>query len=91
MTHYNIPLLSYSYWTIPFAVHTDSSDKKLGAVIGQNNKPIAFFLIILSKPQRNYTTNEKGLLTIVECLKQFCGIMFGYEINAFSYHTKYIL
>ena len=58
-------LLSYPDWTIPFTVHTDDSDKQLGAVISHNNKPIAFFSIIFSKPQCNYTITEKELLAIV--------------------------
>ena len=77
-------LLNYPDWTIPFTVHTDASDKQSGYVVIQNNKPIAFFSIILIKPQRNYTTTEKEILAIVECLNQFCGIIFGYEINVFS-------
>ena len=77
-------LLSYPYWKIPFTVHTDVSDKQLDAVIIQNNKPIAFFSRILSKPQHNYTTNEKELLAIVEFLNQFRRIIFGNEINIFS-------
>ena len=36
-------LLSYPYWILPFIVNTDASDKKLGAVIIHNNKPITFF------------------------------------------------
>ena len=36
-------LLSYPYLTIPFMVHTDVSDKQLGAAISQNNKPIELF------------------------------------------------
>ena len=71
-------MLSYLYWKLPFTVHTDASDKQLGAVIIQNNKPIAFLSRKLSKLQRNYTTTKKGLLSIVECLKQFRGILFGY-------------
>ena len=71
-------LLSYQYWKLPFTVHTNASDKQLGAVISQNNKPIVFFSIRLSNPQCNYTTTEKKLLAIVECLKQFRGIIFGY-------------
>ena len=63
-------LLIYPYWKLPFTVHTDTYDKQLGAVISQNNKPIAFFSRILSNPQCNYTTTAKELLAIVECLKQ---------------------
>ena len=77
-------LLSYPYWKLAFTVHTDASDKQLGIVISQNNKPIDLFSIILSKPQRNYTTTEKKLLAIVEYPKKSQGIIFGYEINAFS-------
>ena len=33
-------LLGYPDRTIPFTVHADTSDKHLGAVISQNNKPI---------------------------------------------------
>ena len=75
---------------MPFTVHNDSSDKQLGAVIGQNNKPISFLSSIVNKPQRNYTTTEKELIMIVECLKQFRGILFGYEINVFSYHKNLV-
>ena len=81
-------LLSYPGWKLPFTVHTGDSDKQLGAVNSQNNKPISFFSSKLSKPQRNYATTKKELLAIVECLKQFRGIIFGYEINVFSDHKN---
>ena len=74
-------LLSFPEWKLSFTVHTDASDKQLGGVISQKNKHIAFFSIILINPQRNYTTTEKELLAIVECLNQFRGILFGFEIN----------
>ena len=64
-------LLNYPYWKLLFIVLTDASDKQFGAVISQNNKTIDFFSRILSNPQHNYTTTEKELLAIVECLKQF--------------------
>ena len=64
-------LLNYPDWNKPFDIHKDASDKQLGAVISQNNKPIAFFSHQLSIAQQNYTTTEKELLSIVECLKQF--------------------
>ena len=43
-------LFSYTDWKILFMVHTYDFDKQLGASISQNNKPIEFFLRILSKP-----------------------------------------
>ena len=55
-------LRSYPDWKLPFTVHTDASDKQLGAVISHNYKQIYFFYRKLSKPQRNYTTTEKELL-----------------------------
>jgi hypothetical protein len=64
-------LLNYPDWSKPFDIHTDASDRQLGAVISQNGKPIAFFSHQLLKAQCNYTTTEKELLSIVECLKQF--------------------
>ena len=54
--------MSYPYWKLPFTFHTDSDDKQLGAIISQNNKPIAFFYRTLSKPQRNYTMTEENFL-----------------------------
>ena len=83
-------LLIYLYWKLPFTFHIDTSDKKFGDVTIQNNKPIAFLSIRLSKPQRNYTTNEKEILTIVECLKQIHGILFGYGINVLFDHKNLV-
>ena len=81
-------LLSFTDWKLSFIVHTDASDKQSGDFISQNNKPIPFFYRNLNKPQSKYTTTDKGLLAIVKCLKQFWGIIFGYEINVLSYHKN---
>ena len=57
-------LLGYTDCTIPFTVHTNTSDKQFCAIISKNNRSITLFSRRLSKAQRNYTTNEKELLTI---------------------------
>ena len=44
----------------------------------------------MSKPQCDYTTTEKELLAIVECLKKFWGILFGYEINVLLDHENLV-
>ena len=83
-------LLSQPYWKIPFTVHTDASDKHLGAVIIQNNKPIELFSRGIIKPQRKYTIIEKEVLSVVECLNQLPGILFRYEINVFLYNKNLV-
>ena len=83
-------LLSYPDWKLTFMVNSDASDKHLGAIISKNIKPIDFLSRKLSKPQYNYTTTEKELLAKVEFLKQFRGVIFGYEINVFSYHNNLV-
>ena len=37
-------LLDYTYWKIPFTVPKDTSNTHMGAVISQNDKPVASFL-----------------------------------------------
>ena len=44
----------------------------------------------LGLEQVNYTTNEKELLAIVECLKKSQGILFGYEIEVFLDHKNLV-
>ena len=71
-------LLNYHDWKIPLTVHKYASNKHLGAFVSQNDKYIALFSIKLIKTQRNYNTTEKELLSVVECLNKFSGVLFGY-------------
>ena len=76
-------LLSYPYWKINFTLHTYAYDKQLAAIIIQNNKHIALFLIRIINPKLNYTATDKELIATVEHLKKAHGNIFGYEINLF--------
>ena len=40
--------------------------------------------------QINYTVNKTEILALVEFLKQFRGVLFGYEINVFSDHKNMV-
>jgi hypothetical protein len=83
-------LLAYPDFSQPFILHTDASDYQLGAVISQNNKPIAFYSRKLNDAQHKYTTTERELLSIVETLKEFRNILLGHEIKIYTDHQKHL-
>ena len=81
-------MLTYPDFNKPFDIHTDASDFQLGAVISQEGKPIAFYSRKLNQAQRNYTTTERELLSIVETLKEYRNILLGYTINIYTDHQN---
>lgn len=54
--------------------------KKLGGVITQGNMPMAFSNK-LTETQKSYIVTKIELLTIIETLKQFIGMLWGHIIK----------
>jgi hypothetical protein len=74
-------VLAYPDYSRVFKFFTDTSSKQLGAVITQDNRPIAFFSRKLSDAQRKYSVTEIELLAIVKTLKEFKGMLWGQNIK----------
>ena len=81
-------MLAYPDYSLPFDIYTDASSRQLSAVITQKGKPIAFFSRKLSETQQNYSVIELELLSIVETLKEFKGMLWGQRIKVFADHKK---
>ncbi len=77
-------VLAYPDFLKPFEIYTDTSSTQLGAVITQDNRPIAFFSRKLSKKQQKYSVTEIKLLAIVETLKEFKGMLWGKDIKVYT-------
>ena len=81
--------MSYPDFNKPFEIHTDSSHTQLGAVISQNNKPIAFFI------QENFNWLKHDIQPLnVSCylllkhLKEFKNILLGQQIVVYTDHKS---
>jgi hypothetical protein len=62
-------VLAYPNYSKVFKICTDTSSKQRGAVITQDNKPIAFFSWKPLVAQHKYSVTKIELLAIVETLK----------------------
>ena len=81
-------ILAYPDFTQRFDIYTDASKTQLGAVITQNNRPIAFFSRKLTPAQQKYSVTEFELLSIVETLKEFKGMLWGQNIRVYTDHMN---
>ena len=61
--------LAYPDFNSPFEINTDASKLKIGAVISQKGETIAFYSRKMNSAQKNYTTTEKELLSVVAFLR----------------------
>jgi hypothetical protein len=61
---------------------------QLGAMITQDNRPIAFLSRKLSKMQQKYSVTEIELLAIVETLKEFKGMQWGQKLKVYTDHKN---
>ena len=84
------PVLGYYDVTQPVTLETDASSHGLGAVILQDNKPIAYASRSLTPAQLNYAQIEKELLAIVFGCERFRQFLYGKEVQTHTDHKPLI-
>ncbi len=83
-------VLAYPHYSKVFKIYTDASSKQLGAVITQENRPIAFFSWKLSITQCKYSVTKIKPLAIVKTLKEFKVTLWGQSIKVYTDHANLI-
>ena len=81
-------LLTFPDHTQPFDVETDASEYQFGSIIKQHGRPVAYYSRKLNSAQRNYTTIEKELLSIVKTFKELRTISLGSGIRVHMDHKN---
>ena len=85
------PILRDPNWALPFQIHTDASNKAIGAALGQVEEKlpyaIYFFSKNLTKAEMNYTVTEKEFLAVVHALNKFQHYITGHQTFVHTDHA----
>jgi hypothetical protein len=75
---------------LPLSLHTDASDRGIGATLSQTvhgeEKPIAFFSKKMLGRETRYSTTEKECLAIVRAVKHFEAYLLGVQFELVTDH-----
>ena len=65
------PVLAYPNPELPYEIISDASITGCGAILVQEDRPVAYFSSKFSSAERNYTTGEQELLGLVKALQHW--------------------
>ncbi|POS82904.1 hypothetical protein EPUL_005150, partial [Erysiphe pulchra] len=86
----NAPILVYPDFNKPFTLTTDASNVAIGSVLSQCNHPVAYYSRTLNSAERNYSTIEKELLSILDSTKHFRPYLYGQSFTIETDHNPLV-
>ena len=81
-------LLNHPNFNEEFKIYIDAVKLQLGAVISQNDELIAFYSSKLTDAQNNCTVIERGILSIIQTLKEFRTILVVQRLIIYTVHKN---
>ena len=71
------PFLAYYDVNKPVIIQCDASQSRLGAVLLQEERPVAYSSRVMTQTEQNYAQIEKELLAIAYACEKFDQYIFG--------------
>ena len=81
-------LLNYPGFSETFKIHINASAFQFGAIISQKGKLITFYSRKLTDAQQRFRVTKRGLISIVETLKEFRKIILGQRLRIYTDHKN---
>ena len=69
-------------------MYCDASKARLGCVLMQSERVVAYSSRKLKNHEQNYPTHDMELVTIVFALKIWCHYLYGEQFEVYSYHKS---
>jgi hypothetical protein len=80
------PVLALLDFKIPFIIETDACQDGIGAVLMQQNRPIAYISKVLPETKKGLSTYEKELWALIYAIQKWRTYLFG---NTFIIKTDH--
>ncbi len=88
------PILSYPRTEGKFILDTDASNIGIGSVLSQmqdgQERVIAYFSKVLSKPERNYCVTRRELLAVIKSVEHFRKYLYGRKFLLRTDHSALV-
>lgn len=87
------PVLRLPYFTQPFVVECDACGEGLGAILSQQNRPIAYYSKALKGKAKLLSSYDKEMLTVVKSVRKWRPYIMGkpFVIKTNHRSLKYLL
>ncbi|KAA0033719.1 Transposon Tf2-6 polyprotein [Cucumis melo var. makuwa] len=80
----SVPVLALLDFSLPFTIETDALGTGLGAVLSQNNRPIAYFSQKLSPRAQAKSIYERELMAVVMAIQKWRHYVLGRKFTILS-------